>query len=120
MTGKDALPVRPGGQVRILRVFPGDALTVRFLDGYSGFGTHFHGTRSYACLGGGLCLPNVHRSGTIWKGWAPVECWHLNPQPCWVPWVLEITEALEETLFKRSLRGKFGVLLAIRPSKMGK
>lgn len=91
--------------VRILSVPPGVPCSVRFLAGFQGLLTHWKGKGSIPCPGVGTCPDAIHRLRTIWKGYAPVLLWEVR-ENLWRPWVLEITENLEEQLRGRKLRGE--------------
>jgi hypothetical protein len=95
--------------VRILSVPEDRPVTVRLLGGYAGLITHWHAKRSHPCQGERDCPPLLHRSRKLWKGYAPAEEWFAVSE-CWNPCVLEITEALEEALSGRKLRGEIWLL----------
>jgi hypothetical protein len=84
---------------------PEISLTVRFSGNYLGLLTHYHNKRSVPCMGEKDCLPVVHRTRTIWKGYAPGDGWDCH-QRLWIPVVLEITELMEHMLVGRDLRGE--------------
>lgn len=101
-SGGTTPPVRP---VRILRVDPNCHVIVRFLAAYYGLLTHWCSGRSLPCPGVTQCPPAIHKHRTLWKGYAPVEWWD-DVSGYWWCAVLEITEALEELLHARDLRGE--------------
>lgn len=95
-------PLRP---VRVLTVPADRPVAIRLLGGYTGMMTHWFSGRSRACLGEKLCPPTRHKALSVWKGYAPSECWN-NVAEHWEPVVLEITESLEERFRGRKLRGE--------------
>jgi hypothetical protein len=95
--------------VRILAVPRAEGLCVLFCGPYQGLLTHYLQGRSWGCPGPEKCPTNVHRARTLWKGYAPVRAWNAT-QDHWFPGVLEITEALEETLRGRRLAGEVWML----------
>jgi hypothetical protein len=97
--------------VEILRIDTAEQAVVRFLGEYAPFGmlTHVEKNHSKACPGPDACPPADHRKLTLWKAYAPVERWLPGPR-LWSPKVLEITEALEESLHGRVLRGEVWLL----------
>jgi len=94
-------------RVEILRVNDNEHAVVRFLSGYEEYGliTHLVRRLPIPCPGAALCPSSYHSALTIWKGYAPVEM-YLPAVQEWSPRVLEITEALEESLAGRELRGE--------------
>ena len=108
MSQADAPRPAPLEPVRVLSVPEGIPICVRFLGPILGLDTHWkNGTKP--CPGEDECPPTIHRLGIIWRGYAPVESWE-NSRQVWRPWVLEVTEALEETLRGRQLRGETWLL----------
>lgn len=95
--------------VRILPVPLTAELAVLFCGAYTGLLVHRHQGRPHACPGEGSCPLQVHRSRTLWYGYAPVHAWRPQ-QEDWMAAVLEITEALEEVLHGRKLRGEVWLL----------
>jgi len=72
--------------------------------------THWQKGKSVPCDGPEKCPLALHRSGTFFKAYAPVEEWisHLGR---WRPCVLEATASLEEYLRDQLLRGQVWVLM---------
>lgn len=103
MSQSDSLPI-PAEPVRVLSVKTGFPMVVRFLDQIQGLDTHWKG-RTVPCDGPGECPATLHRTGVIWKGYAPVEVWEKDKE-LWRPWVLEVTSCLEERLRGRNIRGE--------------
>lgn len=95
--------------VSVLSVMPRIPVTVRFLGGILGLLTHWSGRRSIPCPGEAHCPPALHRGRAVWKGYAAVEEWRPLAS-VWIPAVLEVTEALEEQLHGRELRGETWLL----------
>jgi hypothetical protein len=91
--------------VRILSVPSGQVIPVLFLSGYDGLDTHHTREQPVPCEGPGVCSYCKRKVGIIWKGYAPVLAWD-QVRGLWHPFVLEITEALEELLRGRELRGE--------------
>lgn len=81
-------------------------------------GVIMHWTRggSVPCLPEPDCPAAIHRSGSTWKGYAPVRMWD-HSLGVWMPFVLEVTEALEEVLRGRDLRGEVWRLSRCRKKK---
>lgn len=102
--------------VRVIDIPANVPTTVRFLGGVSGLIVHWNGKRSLPCPGPADCLPAVHRLRSVWRGYAPGECWDSNRQ-LWIPGVIPITSALEEQLRARTLRGEVWVLSRMQDSK---
>jgi hypothetical protein len=100
--------------VRVLAIAANVQYTIRFLGPYEGLLTHWVRGRSVPCEGPNTCPIAIHRCRTVWKGYAPIEQWDQVTE-CWWPAVLEITEALEELLRGRKLRGE--VWLVGRPQE---
>jgi len=98
-------PRAPLEPVRVLSVPEGIPIVVRFLADVVGLDTHWKSGRTIPCPGVEECAPTVHRLGVIWRGYSPVEAWEAS-KGVWRPWVLEVTEALEERLRGRFLRGE--------------
>jgi hypothetical protein len=101
----DRLPLSP---VRIFSVPLNVLVYVRFLDAIRGLPTHFYSGRSVPCQGQ-ECLPAAHKGRQVWKFYGPGEVWEPGPK-LWRPWVLEITENLEEQLRGLQLRGQVWAL----------
>jgi hypothetical protein len=78
---------------------------IRFLGDYLGILTHRHKGGPVACPGHDDCPTAVHRSGTVWKGFAPAEYFRGKPHNDYMPCVFEITERLAEILPDQGLRG---------------
>lgn len=100
-----------GVVVRLVPVPLEGKITVRFLGPCVGILTH--GTKwkqAVACPGEQHCPATLHRSKTIWKGYAPAEVWEENPIRLWVPCVVEITEHLWEMMHEHTLRGSVWML----------
>jgi len=95
--------------VEIFSVQPGTATFYRFLDNLQGLNTHWNGKRTVPCDGEGTCPASLHRGRTIFKAYAPAELWKPAERH-WLPGVLEATEALEEQLRGRQLRGEVWML----------
>lgn len=91
--------------VHILSVPKVGYAIVAFAGPYRGIMMHWARGGSVPCLPGDDCPPALHRSGSTWKGYAPVRSWD-HTLGAWVPYALEITEALEEILRGRDLRGE--------------
>jgi hypothetical protein len=90
--------------LRVLRVKAGEKFHLRALDSiYGGIFTHFVRGRSAYCAGD-ECFPANHRTERFWKGYSAVEVYD-RVTDMWVPWVLEITEALELDFRDRWARG---------------
>lgn len=98
-------PQTRNSAVQVLSVPPGMPVVVRFLGPIRGLEVHWQGKRSVPCDGDAGCLPAIHRTPKVWKGYAPVEQWHPS-EKLWRAWVLEVTSNLEETLRDRELRGE--------------
>jgi len=103
----------PNSSVQVLSVPDNLPIIVRFLGPVLGLETHWRSGRSIPCPGPGDCPSTIHRTGTIWKGYAPVEAWEPANRH-WRSWVLEVTESLEEQLRGRDLRGEVWILSRIR------
>ena len=104
-------------KVETFRVAEGARHRVQMLsDAIGGILTHWHGGCSQVCAGDGACPPALHRLKSVWKGYTPVQVW--EPQRSrWVPWVLEITEALEHDLRGTIERGQVWELSRLPPTK---
>jgi hypothetical protein len=89
----------------VLSVPEGIPLSCLFLAGYQGLDTHRKGRDTIPCDGPGECSHCKHKSGIIWKGYAPIHAWDQTSR-LWHPFVLELTESLEEELRGRDLRGE--------------
>jgi hypothetical protein len=96
--------------VTVLRVPSTVPTIVRFLGPIRGMITHWPGRgHSIHCPGVNDCPSGVHRLRICWKGYAAVEHWD-HASGLWWCRVLEVTEALEEILHKRDLRGEVWIL----------
>jgi hypothetical protein len=104
--------------VRILRVGEGESHLIRFLAGYAGCIIHYYNGAYVPCLGVVDCDPRIHRCRELWRGWAPAQTWE-ELSNLWWPVVLEITEALEEVLRGRQLRGEAWALTRPTVKKKG-
>lgn len=92
--------------VRVLSVpKPGILLAVRFLGGIHGTVTHWHNDASYACRGTD-CPKTIHAKKSVWKGYAAVMQWSDTATDAWIPYVLEVTDRMHETLSDFYLRGQ--------------
>lgn len=99
-----------GYALRVLRVEPGQALTVRFLsDTYGGLLTHWIRGRSVYCPGRDECPAVNHRLTTYWKGYLSTELWSQNHK-LWFPNILELTEHSELDIRKVCKRGQVWLL----------
>lgn len=103
--------------VEILSIKAYQNAVVRFLGDYRGTLIHWDGKRSHHCVGQPECPRSLHEKRTLWKGYAPVELWD-KAQELWLPFVLELTENLEEQLRGQPLRGQ--CYLLIRAEKKDK
>lgn len=95
----------PAEAVRVLSVPLGVPIVVRFLGDILGLDTHWKSGRTVPCAGEDECPSSLHRLGVIWRGYAAVEMW-IGSKSHWQPSALEVTEALEERLRGRELRGE--------------
>lgn len=102
--------------VHILSVPRTGYLLVVFAGPYRGANFHWKGVASVPCLPEPDCPVSLHRSGTTWKGFAPVRQWD-HVLGVWTPWTMEITEALEEMLRGHDLRGQLWRLSRQRKKK---
>lgn len=95
--------------VRILAVPLVPPIHVKFLGALRGLLTHWSKSHSVPCDGPDKCPVALHRTGTFFKAYAPVEWWvaHVGR---WRPAVLEGTANLEERLRGRTLRGEVWLL----------
>lgn len=105
--------VRP---VRVTSIGKNTASTVRFLDQVRGVLIHRQGKVQKPCTEPDPCPGPYHRWQTLWKGYAPAEVWSQQEQVWW-PTVLEVTEALEESLRGHALRGSSWLLTRPQPSE---
>lgn len=106
--------------VSVLRVPKVGAICVRFLGSYTGAILHYLKDGSIPCDGDGACPATLHKTKSIWRGWAPVEQFERSTGKWW-PEVLEITEYLEEQLHGRALRGETWALgRYVQSKKKGK
>jgi hypothetical protein len=94
------------------------SLTVIFLGNATGVNIHWPRKLPVPCPGHIHCKSDVHRSRTVWKGYAPVEVWRPKPHADWCPTVLEITERLDELLKGREYRGEVWTLCR-QPGRQG-
>lgn len=106
----------PRAAVHILSVPKIGYAIVAFAGPYRGIIMHWARGGSVPCLPGDDCPAALHRSGSTWKGYAPVRCWD-HSLGAWLPYALEITEALEEILRGRDLRGEVWRLSRQRKKK---
>ena len=99
----------PANPVKVRSVPLAPPITVKFLGPLRGMLTHWQRGHSVPCDGPEKCPSSIHRSGTFFKAYAPVEEWisHLGR---WRPFVLEATAHLEEYLRGRLLRGEVWLL----------
>jgi len=102
-------PSGTGHPVEVFSVEPGTATFYRFLADLQGLHTHWNGKRTVPCDGEGDCPASLHRTRIIFKAYAPAELWKPAERH-WLPGVLEATEALEEQLRGRHLRGEVWML----------
>lgn len=102
--------------VQVVEVKPSVPITVRFLGPCQGLLTHWHAGRSHPCPGPGECPQAIHRARTVWRGYAPAEVWDESAR-LWRPGVQPITEALEEVLRGRTLRGEVWILARSQEGK---
>jgi hypothetical protein len=109
MQGEPAPTAEPREAVRIVPVPLTGEIAVLFCGPYEGLLVHRHQGRPYGCPGEESCPLAVHRSRTLWYGYAPVHLWRPQRDD-WLPGVLEITEALDELLRDRRLRGELWML----------
>lgn len=94
----------PEVEIRVLRVEKASKIVVRTLSNrYGGCFTHYTKDGSKYCPGRDDC--NYHRLDRVWKGYACVEKYEQTSN-LWLPFVLEITEALEQDLRGRWQRGQ--------------
>lgn len=101
---------RPASRpVNVLSVKKNTVYTVRFLGQMDGILTHWPKKPGTPCPGEPYCSGSQHRVKTIWKGYSPIEAWDDHHR-LWIPWVLEVTEGLEEALQGRVLRGEVWVV----------
>jgi hypothetical protein len=100
--------------VRVLSVPAGIPVTCLFLAGYQGLDTHRKSGETIPCPGREECKECRNRAGIIWKGYAPVHVWD-SVSRLWHPFVLELTESLEEELRPRDLVGEVWRLARIGP-----
>lgn len=104
MSESRSAPIGPE-PVRVLSVPSGIPVCVRFLGPIRGLDTHWKAGGTVPCKGADECPIALHRLGVIWRGYSPVEAWEASKR-VWRPYVLEVTEALEERLRGRELRGE--------------
>jgi len=106
------LPKRP---VQILSVKDNTTHIVRFLGDYKGHMMH-HVPRlgSWPCLGAS-CPISTHRHRSVWKGFGPAEEFFTELN-AWYLCVIEVTEALDESLRGFPMRGQTWLLTHPRPT----
>jgi len=105
MGGESARTPAQAQVVSVVAVPARDGLKCCFAGPVLGILTHWHGGKSYACGGVEHCHPTIHKARGPWKGYAPVRVWQPRTET-WKPFVLEVTEHLEEELRGRDLRGE--------------
>lgn len=103
------VPPPPREVVRIVPVPIAHPIVVLFAGPVEGLLVHRHQSRPHACPGEASCPPTVHRARTLWYGYAPVYVWRTGRED-WAAGILEVTEALEEVLRGRDLRGELWML----------
>jgi hypothetical protein len=101
-SGNHKEPARP---VRVESVKPDKPLTVCFVGPILGLMTHRHGGQPFPCLGESRCPTSIHRTRTLWKGYAPGEMWEKHTE-LWIPCVIECTENMDDQLQGRKVRGE--------------
>lgn len=103
--GADAGKRRIVRALRVLSIGEGqDHIIMTLADRYGGLFTHFK-RRSFLCRGPD-CPATLHNStDTCWKGYTPILAWDRGAK-VWVPFVLEITEALELDFRDQFARGQ--------------
>ena len=99
----------PANPVKVRSVPLAPPITVKFLGPLRGLHTHWQKGHSVPCDGAGNCPSALHRSGILFKAYAPVEEW-ISHLARWRPCVLEATANLEEYLRGRVLRGEVWLL----------
>jgi hypothetical protein len=109
MTARRNGSARTPSSVQVVQIPANVPVTVRFLAGYQGLLTHWLNGRSWPCAGPVDCPAAQHRARTLWRGYAPGETWDQT-QRLWFPGVVPLTEALEEVLRGRELRGEVWLL----------
>jgi len=102
--------------VEVLSIKKNTVQTVRFLGGIDGILTHWIKKPGFPCAGISQCGPQHHRIKTIWKGYSAVEAWD-DHAGFWIPFVLEVTESLEEVLYLRPLIGEVWILSRPQPDE---
>lgn len=95
--------------VRIVSVPLAGEIAVLFCGPLAGLLVHRFQGRPVGCPGEGSCPTAHHRSRTLWYGYAPARVWRAQQQD-WAACVIEVTEALEELLHGRQLRGELWML----------
>lgn len=97
--------------VRVLRIAPGPSTRVRILQRtrgtVNGLSTHWTREGSRLCREG--CPTSLHALGTIWRGYLSVQMW-LPDENLWRAAVLEVTEALEQSMRGEVDRGQVWAL----------
>lgn len=87
-----------------LRLKKGQVEVVRLLsESYKGLLTHFVDKRSEYCPGPDTC--RLHKLKAVWKGYCSVEAYDQAAN-LWIPWVLEITESLDQDFWGIFRRGQ--------------
>jgi len=90
--------------LRMLRLDKGQQATVRILsNNYKGCLTHWYKGRSHYCPGAEVC--DLHKIEPVWKGYCCCEQW-VQAASLWEPWVLEITESLDQDFWGRFAAGQ--------------
>lgn len=97
-------------EISLVNVPNSGILQVTFLADYRGLWTHFQrlpndSGRAWHCAGSGACRSPVHKNGTTWKGYAPVQWLDTHDGTRWIPAVLEVTERMRIHLGDEPLRG---------------
>lgn len=116
MLGESAQNPPRSAAVQLFESPPNVPQTVRFLGPYLGAIFHWHANRSWPCPGPAECPNTIHRARSVWKGFAPAERW-CETSRLWFPGVQGVTEALEELLRGRTLRGEVWLLTRIQEGR---
>jgi hypothetical protein len=93
-------------EVQLLSIPLKGAIEVTVLGPWRSCITHWYRGKSWYCPGGEHCDRTVHKCPPIWKAFAPVEVFHRQPQPWWVPHVLEVSERLAICMGDANHRGE--------------